>query len=60
MTPLDRALRARFLTLSVRADRSAWLAWAQPGPRPLSRIRLAEVADRTITDATAPPPREAG
>ncbi|HTU08289.1 MAG TPA: peptidase S41, partial [Trebonia sp.] len=25
---------------------SAWLAWAQPGPRPLSRIRLARVADR--------------
>ena len=28
VTPLDRALRARFLTLQVRAERSAWLAWA--------------------------------
>ncbi len=26
---------------------SAWLTWAQPGARPLSRIRLARVADRT-------------
>ena len=24
---------------------SAWLAWAQPGPQPLARIRLARVAD---------------
>jgi hypothetical protein len=29
VTPLDRALRARFLTLAVRADRGAWLAWAE-------------------------------
>jgi tricorn protease len=31
---------------------SAWLAWAQPGPRPLSRIRLARLADSQITDVT--------
>jgi tricorn protease len=31
---------------------SAWLAWSQPGPRPLARIRLARVSDQTITDAT--------
>jgi len=31
---------------------SAWLAWAQPGPRPLSRIRLARVADRFTVDVT--------
>jgi len=31
---------------------SAWLAWAEPGPRPLSRIRLARLADRAITDVT--------
>ena len=29
VTPLDRALRARFLCLSVRADRASWLAWAE-------------------------------
>ena len=31
---------------------SAWLAWSQPGPQPLARIRLARVADRSITDVT--------
>jgi hypothetical protein len=29
VTPLDPALRARFLHLGVRADRLAWLDWAQ-------------------------------
>ncbi len=28
VTPLDRALRARFLCASVRADRASWLSWA--------------------------------
>jgi tricorn protease len=37
--------------LAWSAD-SAWLAWAQPGPRPLSRIRLARVADRFTVDVT--------
>ena len=27
---------------------SAWLAWSQPGPRPLSRIRMARVAARGV------------
>ena len=31
---------------------SAWLAWSEPGPRPLSRIRMARVSDRTIIDVT--------
>jgi tricorn protease len=31
---------------------SAWLTWAQPGPRPLSRIRLARLADSQVTDVT--------
>jgi tricorn protease len=31
---------------------SAWLAWSQPGPLPLARIRLARVADGTVLDAT--------
>ena len=31
---------------------SAWLAWAQPGPQPLARIRLARVADGSIADVT--------
>ena len=28
VTPLDTALRARFLQVAVRADRASWLAWA--------------------------------
>jgi tricorn protease len=31
---------------------SAWLAWTQPAVRPLTRIRLARVADRSIIDVT--------
>jgi tricorn protease len=31
---------------------SAWLAWSEPGPRPLARIRLARVADGSVTDVT--------
>jgi tricorn protease len=31
---------------------SAWLAWVHPGPRPLSRIRIARVADGDISDVT--------
>ena len=31
---------------------SAWLAWAQPGPRPLARIRLARVEDGFTVDVT--------
>ena len=33
---------------------SAWLAWAQPGPQPLRRIRMARIADndKTIIDVT--------
>src|SRR5579863_5500297 len=29
VTALDKALRARFLQVAVRADRASWLAWAQ-------------------------------
>jgi tricorn protease len=31
---------------------SAWLAWSQPGPRPLSRIRIARIAEATIAEVT--------
>jgi tricorn protease len=31
---------------------SAWLAWSQPGPQPLSRIRVARVADHAVFDVT--------
>ena len=31
---------------------SAWLAWSQPGPQPLRRIRLARLADGIVLDVT--------
>jgi tricorn protease len=31
---------------------SAWLAWSHPGPPPLSRIRLARLADAALVDVT--------
>ena len=31
---------------------SAWLAWSHPGPDPLRHIRLARLADGTVTDVT--------
>ena len=37
--------------LAWSAD-SQWLAWAQPGPQPLARIRLARVADGVTVDVT--------
>ncbi|GGZ72203.1 S41 family peptidase [Streptomyces echinoruber] len=31
---------------------SGWLAWSHPGPRPLRRLKLANTADLTVTEAT--------
>jgi len=31
---------------------SAWLAWSQPGPQPLQRIRMARLADGLVLDVT--------
>jgi tricorn protease len=31
---------------------SAWLAWAQPGPQPQARIRIARIEDRLTVDVT--------
>jgi tricorn protease len=36
----------------VYAPDSAWLAWSHPGPQPLSRIKLARLADGLVVDAT--------
>jgi hypothetical protein len=54
VTPLDRALRARFLTLAVRADRSAWLAWAQTSGVHPAIVALAQQHERILDDV---PPR---
>ena len=54
VTALDRALRARFLELSVRADRPSWLAWAQlHGVHP-GVIALAQAHERIFEEI---PPR---
>ncbi|MGW1782883.1 S41 family peptidase [Streptomyces sp. NPDC002143] len=31
---------------------SAWLAWSHPGPRPLSQLKLANLTDLSVTEAT--------
>ena len=54
VTPLDRALRARFLTLAVRADRSTWLAWAQTHGVHPAIVALAQEHERFLDDV---PPR---
>jgi hypothetical protein len=54
VTPLDRALRARFMNLSVRADRAAWLAWAQVRAVHPAIIALAQSHERILDDV---PPR---
>jgi hypothetical protein len=54
VTPLDRALRARFMNLSVRADRAAWLAWAQVSGIHPGIIALAHAHERILSDV---PPR---
>jgi len=61
VTPLDAALRARFLQVPVRADRAAWLAWAGAHgvhPAVVSLVRAHErvfesVPPRSFTYAAA-------
>jgi hypothetical protein len=54
VTPLDAALRARFLQVPVRADRAAWLAWAgSHGVHP-AVMALARAHERIFHDV---PPR---
>lgn len=54
VTPLDAALRARFLQVPVRPDRAAWLAWAgEHGVHP-AVIALAREHERIFE---AVPPR---
>ena len=54
VTSLDRALRARFLNVVVRADRAAWLAWAQTSGVHAGIIALAQAHERILDDV---PPR---
>lgn len=54
VTTLDKALRARFLQLTVRADRGAWLAWAQTHGIHPGVVALAQAHERVLEDV---PPR---
>lgn len=54
VTPLDAALRARFLEVPVRADRASWLAWASAHDVHPAVLTLARSHERIFADA---PPR---
>jgi hypothetical protein len=54
VTSLDRALRARFLELRVRADRAAWLAWAQTQSMHPGVLGIVQAHERVFDDV---PPR---
>jgi MoxR-like ATPase len=54
VTTLDRALRARFLEVRVRADRAAWLAWAQLHGIHPGVLAVAQAHERVFEDV---PPR---
>jgi hypothetical protein len=54
VTALDKALRARFLQVSVRADRASWLAWAQTKNLHPGVVALAHAHERLLEDV---PPR---
>ncbi len=51
VTPLDQSTDGAVSGLAYTPD-SAWLAWSHPGPQPLSRIRLARLADASTVDVT--------
>jgi hypothetical protein len=54
VTPLDRALRARFLHVSVRAERASWLAWATRAEVHVAVVDLVRAHERALEDV---PPR---
>ena len=54
VTTLDKALRARFLQVTVRADRASWLAWAQTRNLHPGIVALAHAHERLLDDV---PPR---
>lgn len=54
VTPLDAALRARFLQVPVRADRAAWLAWAGSHAMHPAVVATVRAHERVFDDV---PPR---
>ncbi len=54
VTALDKALRARFLEVNVRADRASWLAWATMQGLHPGILAMAQTHERMLDDV---PPR---
>jgi MoxR-like ATPase len=54
VTALDKALRARFLQVPVRADRASWLAWAQASSLHAGVVGIVQNHERALDDV---PPR---
>ncbi len=54
VTALDKALRARFLEVNVRADRASWLAWATMQSLHPGILAMAQTHERMLDDV---PPR---
>ena len=52
VTALDKALRARFLQVTVRADRASWLAWAQTRNLHPAVVALVQTHDRAFDDVS--------
>ena len=52
VTPLDPALRSRFMNLKVYADRETWLAWAQKNNVHGAVLSLARLHDRFLDDTS--------
>ncbi|WP_225837069.1 S41 family peptidase [Streptomyces sp. NK08204] len=50
---VDRSDDGEVCGLAFSPD-STWLAWAHPGPRPLSQLRIAHTTDLSVTEATPP------
>ncbi|WP_085207318.1 S41 family peptidase [Streptomyces sp. Amel2xC10] len=48
---VDRSPDGEVADLVFSSD-SAWLAWSHPGPRPLAQLKLANVTDLSVTEAT--------
>ncbi|MFI7497816.1 S41 family peptidase [Streptomyces sp. NPDC049687] len=48
---VDRSADGDVCDLVFSPD-SAWLAWSHPGPRPLAQLKLANVTDLSVTEAT--------
>ncbi|MFG2883331.1 S41 family peptidase [Streptomyces sp. NPDC048297] len=48
---VDRSEHGDVSGLAFSPD-SGWLAWTHPGPRPLSQLRIAQITDLSVTEAT--------